>query len=106
MIDSSVLILVPSHLCIQAHLNEQLDTKHLQRGVDHIETQKKQMKEPPMHKLQGQSIQMHAINYYMINLDKKKKTQIFVHHTSNLKCNMLLHGQQHKMFSADYLKCK
>ena len=65
------------------------------------------MKEPSMHKLQGQSIQMHAhaINHYTINLDNKKKTQSFMHlhhHTSNLKYNMLLHGR-HEMFSADYL---
>ena len=75
--------------------------------VDHIEAQKRQMKEPSMHKLQGQSIQMHAlaIHHCTINLDNKKKTQSFMHlhhHTSKFKFNMLLHGQ-HEMFSADYL---
>ena len=91
LIDSSVLILVPLQLYIRAgvsHPKEQLDTKHLKRGVDHIETPKRQIIEPPMHKLQGQSIQMHAhaINHYMINLANKIKTQLFMHlhhHTSN-----------------------
>ena len=88
-------------------MKEQLDTKHLRRGVDRIETQKRQMKEPLMHKLQGQSIQTHAHanHHYTINLDNDKKTQSFMHlhhHTSKFKFNMLLHGR-HEMFSADYL---
>ena len=85
---------------------EQLDTKHLKRGVDHIETQKRQIIEPPMHKLQEQSIQMHAhaINHYMINLANKIKTVIHAPTSPHIQqFIMLLHGR-HEMFSADYLQ--
>ena len=106
LLDSSVLILVPLQLCIQAGVSHPKSKALEERSRSHWNT--KEADERASNAQTTGTVNSNTCSCYQSLHDKpdnKKKSQSFMHlhhHTSNLKFNMLLHGR-HDMFSADYL---